>query len=47
MGGIYPSNILIGYVSSITSLDDTNINFDVHLVSDPLKSNFIGVLETL
>ena len=47
MGGIYPSNILIGYVSSITSVDDTNINFDVHLVSDPLKSNFIGVLETL
>jgi cell shape-determining protein MreC len=47
MGGIYPSNILIGYVSSINATDDNNIHFDIDLVANPLKSSFIGVLEKL
>jgi len=47
MGGIYPSNILIGYVSSINTIDDANIHFDIDLVANPLKGSFIGVLETL
>ena len=47
MGGIYPSNVLIGNVSSINTLDDNNIHFDLDLVADPLQSIYIGVVEGL
>ena len=33
MGGIFPSNVLIGNVSAIKNIDDTNINFDLDLVA--------------
>jgi cell shape-determining protein MreC len=47
MGGIYPSNILIGNVSKINTIDDTNINFDLDLVANPLQSIYVGVVEGL
>jgi rod shape-determining protein MreC len=47
MGGIYPSNVLIGNVSNINIIDDIYTSFDLKLVSDPLKSNYLGVIENL
>jgi cell shape-determining protein MreC len=47
MGGIYPSNILIGNVSKINTIDDTNIIFDLDLVANPLQSIYVGVVEGL
>ena len=47
MGGIFPSNVLIGNVSAIKTIDDTNINFDLDLVADPLQSIYVGVVEGL
>ena len=47
MGGIYPSNVLIGNVSAINTIDDNNIHFDLDLVADPLQSIYIGVVEGL
>ena len=47
MGGIFPSNVLIGNVSAIKNIDDTNINFDLDLVADPLQSIYVGVVEGL
>ena len=47
MGGVYPSNILIGIVSNINVMDDTNIEFDLNLVANPLQSIYIAVLEGL
>jgi cell shape-determining protein MreC len=47
MGGIFPSNLLIGNVSAIKNIDDTNINFDLDLVADPLQSIYVGVVEGL
>lgn len=47
MGGVYPSNILIGHVSDINFIDNTNIEFDLNLVADPLQSIYLGVFEGL
>ena len=47
MGGVYPSNILIGNVSDINFIDNTNIEFDLNLVADPLQSIYLGVLKGL
>lgn len=47
MGGIYPKNILIGKVQEIIEIDDNLIEFDINLVSSPLSSNVVGILETL
>ena len=47
MGGIYPSNVLIGNVSNINIIDDIYTSFDLKLVSDPLKGNYLGVIENL
>jgi cell shape-determining protein MreC len=47
MGGIFPSKVLIGNVSAIKNIDDTNINFDLDLVADPLQSIYVGVVEGL
>tara|TARA_B100001093_G_scaffold424890_1_gene418205 strand:+ start:1002 stop:1835 length:834 start_codon:yes stop_codon:yes gene_type:complete len=47
MGGVYPSNILIGNVSDINVIDNTNIEFDLNLVADPLQSIYLGVFEGL
>ena len=47
MGGVYPSNILIGNVSDINFIDNTNIEFDLNLVADPLQSIYLGVFKGL
>ena len=47
MGGIYPKDILIGKVQEIKEIDDNLIEFDINLVSSPLSSNVVGILETL
>lgn len=47
MGGVYPSNILIGNVSDINVIDNTNIEFDLNLVADPLQSIYLGVFKGL
>ncbi len=47
LGGIYPRGILIGYVGEVKTLDETNFEFDISLVSNPMKENTLGVLEKL
>jgi rod shape-determining protein MreC len=47
MGGIYPKNILIGKVQEIREIDDNLIEFDINLVSSPLSSNVVGILEVI
>ena len=45
LGGIYPKGILIGKVLKIRKIDDNLIEFDINLVSSPLASNVVGILE--
>lgn len=47
MGGIYPKNILIGKVQEIREIDDNLIEFDINLVTSPLSSNVVGILEAI
>ena len=47
MGGIYPRGILIGNVSNIREVDENFIQFDINLVSDPIATNVVGVLESI
>ena len=47
MGGIYPKGILIGNVSNIREVDENFIQFDINLVSDPIATNVVGVLESI
>ena len=47
MGGIYPKGILIGNVSNIREVDENFIEFDINLVSDPIATNVVGVLESI
>ena len=47
MGGIYPKNILIGKVQEIREIDDNLIEFDINLVSSPLSSNVVGIIEAI
>ena len=47
MGGIYPKNILIGKVQEVREIDDNLIEFDINLVSSPLSSNVVGILEAI
>ena len=47
MGGIYPKGILIGNVSNIREVDENFIQFDINLVSDPIATNIVGVLESI
>jgi cell shape-determining protein MreC len=47
MGGIYPVNILIGRVQEIREIDDNLIEFDINLVSSPLSSNVVGIIEAI
>ena len=42
-----PGVVPIGYVSEIKILDKTNFEFDISLVSNPMKENTLGVLERL
>jgi rod shape-determining protein MreC len=47
MGGIYPKDILIGTVQEIREIDENLIEFDINLVSNPLASNVVGILENI
>jgi len=45
MGGIYPRGILIGKVVNIREVDENFTELDINLVSSPIVSNYVGVLE--
>ena len=47
MGGIYPKGILIGNVSDIREVEENFIEFDINLVSSPIVTNIVGVLESI
>src|SRR5210317_418049 len=47
MGGIYPKGILIGNVSDIREVEENLIEFDINLVSSPIVTNIVGVLESI
>ena len=45
LGGIYPKDIEIGYVSSIENIDSTQTNIEIKLLANPLNGNMFGVLK--
>ena len=47
MGGIYPKGILIGKVKEIREVEENFTEFEINLISNPLASNVVGVLESL
>ena len=47
MGGIYPKGILIGKVIGIREVEENFTEFDINLVSNPMSSNVLGVLESI
>ena len=47
MGGIYPKGILIGNVSDIREVEENFIEFDINLVSSPIVTNVVGVIESI
>ena len=47
MGGIYPKGILIGNVYDIREVEENFIEFDINLVSSPIVTNVVGVLESI
>jgi len=44
LGGIYPKDIEVGYVSSIEIIDPTQTNIEIKLLANPLNGNMFGVL---
>ena len=44
LGGIYPKDIEVGYVSSIEAVDSTQTNIEIKLLANPLNGNVFGVL---
>ena len=44
LGGIYPKDIEVGYVSSIEVVDSTQTNIEIKLLANPLNGNIFGVL---
>ena len=46
LGGIYPKDIEVGYVSSIEVVDSTQTNIEIKLLANPLNGNMFGVLRT-
>ena len=44
LGGIYPKDIEVGYVSSIEIIDSTQTNIEIKLLANPLNGNMFGVL---
>ena len=44
LGGIYPRDIEVGYVSSIKVVDSTQTNIEIKLLANPLNGNIFGVL---
>ena len=45
LGGIYPKDIEVGYVSSIENIDSTQTNIKIKLLANPLNGNMFGVLK--
>ena len=45
LGGIYPKDIEVGYVSSIEKIDSTQTNIQIKLLASPLNGNMFGVLK--
>ena len=45
LGGIYPKDIEVGYVSSIQHIDSTQTNIEIKLLANPLNGNMFGVLK--
>ena len=46
LGGIYPKDIEVGYVSSIEIIDSTQTNIEIKLLSQSLNGDMFGVLST-
>ena len=44
LGGIYPKDIEVGYVSSIEVVDSTQTSIEIKLLANPLNGNMFGVL---
>ena len=47
MGGIYPKGIFVGKVTKIREVEENFTEFDLNLISSPLATNIVGVLESL
>lgn len=47
MGGIYPKGILVGKVKEIREVEENFTEFEINLISNPLASNIVGILESL
>jgi rod shape-determining protein MreC len=47
MGGIYPKGIFIGKVIGIREVEENFTEFDINLISNPMSSNVLGVLESI
>ncbi len=45
LGGVYPKDIEVGYVSSIENIDSTQTNIKIKLLANPLNGNMFGVLK--
>ena len=45
LGGIYPKDIEVGYVSSIENIDSTKTNIEIKLLANPLDGDMFGVLK--
>ena len=45
LGGVYPKDIEVGYVSSIENIDSTQTNIEIKLLANPLTGNMFGVLK--
>ncbi len=45
LGGVYPKDIEVGYVSSIENIDSTQTNIEIKLLASPLNGNMFGVLK--
>ena len=45
LGGIYPKDIEVGYVSSIEIIDPTQTNIEIKLLANPLNGDMFGVLK--
>ena len=45
LGGIYPKDIEVGYVSSIEIIDPTQTNIKIKLLANPLNGDMFGVLK--
>ena len=45
LGGIYPKDIEVGYVSSIENIDSTQTKIKIKLLANPLNGNMFGVLK--